>query len=128
MGMAIRTGGVKPTKITEVSTFSDDAVLEVPGRPQAVHTPGHSDGHVVYHLPDRGALFVGDALCTYNPLTGRRGPQLMPGAFAVSSSQAMDSLGRIEGLEADVLLPGHGEPWTDGVAAAVARAREAGPS
>jgi glyoxylase-like metal-dependent hydrolase (beta-lactamase superfamily II) len=128
MGMAIRAGGVKPTKITEVSTFSGDAVLEVPGRPQAVHTPGHSSGHVVYHLPDRGALFAGDALCTYNPLTGRRGPQLMPGAFSVSSSQAMDSLGRIEGLEADVLLPGHGEPWTEGVAAAVARAREAGLS
>jgi glyoxylase-like metal-dependent hydrolase (beta-lactamase superfamily II) len=128
LGMAIRAGGVKPTKVTEVSTFGGDGVLDVPGRPHAVHTPGHSNGHVVYHLPERGALFVGDALCTYNPLTGRPGPQLMPGAFSVSSSQAMDSLGRIEGLEADVLLPGHGEPWTDGMAAAVARVREAGPS
>ena len=128
LGASLRAGGVKPTKIDEVSTFTGDTVLEVPGRPQAIHTPGHSDGHVVFHLPDRGALLVGDALCTYNPLTGRRGPQLMPGGFSVSSSQAMESLGRVEGLEANVLLPGHGEPWTEGVAAAVARAREAGPS
>jgi glyoxylase-like metal-dependent hydrolase (beta-lactamase superfamily II) len=128
LAASVRAGGLKPAKIAEVSTFSGDTVLEVPGRPQAIHTPGHSDGHVVFHLADRGALLVGDALCTYNPLTGRRGPQLMPGGFSVSSPQAMDSLSRIEGLEASVLLPGHGEPWTDGVAAAVARAREAGPS
>jgi glyoxylase-like metal-dependent hydrolase (beta-lactamase superfamily II) len=128
LGAAVRAGGLKPTKISEVSTFSGDTVLEVPGRPRAIHTPGHSDGHVVFHLSDRGALLVGDAMCTYNPLTGRRGPQLMPGGFSVSSSQAMDSLGRIEGLEAGVLLPGHGEPWSGGMAAAVARAREAGPS
>jgi glyoxylase-like metal-dependent hydrolase (beta-lactamase superfamily II) len=128
LGAAMRAGGVKPTKIAEVSTFSGGAALDVPGRPQAIHTPGHSDGHVVFHLQDRGALLVGDAMCTYNPLTGRRGPQLMPGGFSVSSSEAMESLGRIEGLEAAVVLPGHGEPWTEGVASAVARAREAGPS
>jgi glyoxylase-like metal-dependent hydrolase (beta-lactamase superfamily II) len=128
LGVAMRAGGVKPTKIAEVSTFSGDTVLEVPGRPRAIQTPGHSDGHVAFHLPDRGALLVGDALCTYNPLTGRRGPQLMPGGFSISSAQAMESLDRIAGLGAAVLLPGHGEPWSGDVATAVARARDAGPS
>jgi hypothetical protein len=28
----------------------------------------------------------------------------------------------------DVLLPGHGEPWTDGAAEAIRLARAAGPS
>ena len=51
----------------------------------------------------------------------------MPGAFAFSNAQAMDSLARIEGIEAGALLVGHGDPWTAGVGAAVARAREAGP-
>ena len=32
----------------------------------------------------------------------------------------------IEELEAHWLLPGHGDPWTDGVAAAVSAAREGG--
>jgi glyoxylase-like metal-dependent hydrolase (beta-lactamase superfamily II) len=126
--MSARTGGLRPTRIAQVTTFAADGELDVPGRPRAIHTPGHSPGHVVYHLPDRGVLLAGDALCTMNPLTGRRGPQLMPGAFAQSSAQAMGSLERLEALDAGLLLPGHGDPWTGGTAAAVARAREAGPS
>ena len=126
--MGLRNGAMRSVKIEQVTPFGDDAALDLPGRPQVIPTPGHSDGHVAFHFPDRGALIAGDALCTRNPLTGRMGPQLMPGAFSVSSPQAMDSLGRIESLESRVLLPGHGEPWTDSVATAVARAREAGPS
>jgi glyoxylase-like metal-dependent hydrolase (beta-lactamase superfamily II) len=49
----------------------------------------------------------------------------MPRAFASSTSQASESLARIEGIDAGVVLPGHGDPWTDGVATLVARAREA---
>ena len=124
----MRLGAVRTPKITSVSTFREGDELDVPGRPQIVHAPGHSNGHVVFHLPDRGALLAGDVIVTYNPLTGRPGPQIMPGAFNVSSAQAMASLERIERLEAGVLVVGHGDPWTGGVAAAVARAREAGPS
>jgi glyoxylase-like metal-dependent hydrolase (beta-lactamase superfamily II) len=128
LALTARTGGMKPTKIAAVTPFTADGELDLPGRPHAIHTPGHSDGHVVFHFPDRGVLMTGDAMCTYNPLTGRRGPQIMPGAFAISSAEQMQSLARFEHLEAGLLLPGHGEPWTDGPAAAVARAREAGPS
>jgi glyoxylase-like metal-dependent hydrolase (beta-lactamase superfamily II) len=126
--MGLRNGAARSVKIAEVTPFRDDAALELPGRPIVVPTPGHSAGQVAFHFPDRGALIVGDALCTRNPLTGRVGPQLMPGAFSISSTQAMASLERIEGLDAGVMLVGHGDPWTGGVAAAVARAREAGPS
>jgi len=120
-------GGL-PQKVAEVRTFADGDVLDVPGRPRVVHAPGHSHGCVAFHLPDRGALLVGDVLCTYNPLTGRRGPQIMAGAFNASSAQALQSLGALEPLEAAVTLFGHGDPWRDTPAAAVARAREAGPS
>jgi glyoxylase-like metal-dependent hydrolase (beta-lactamase superfamily II) len=128
IGLAVRAGGARAPKIAELATFREDGELDLPGRPRVIHTPGHSHGHVALHFADRGALLAGDALCTWNPLTGRAGPQLMPGAFAFSSEQAMASLDRLEPVEAGVLLPGHGEPWTGGVAAAVARAREAGPS
>jgi glyoxylase-like metal-dependent hydrolase (beta-lactamase superfamily II) len=111
-----------------VSTFAEGDELDVPGHPRIVHAPGHSNGHVVFHFPDRGALLAGDVIVTYNPLTGRSGPQIMPGAFNVSSAQAIASLERIESLEAGVVVVGHGDPWTGGVAEAVARAREAGPS
>jgi glyoxylase-like metal-dependent hydrolase (beta-lactamase superfamily II) len=124
--MGVRNGAISNVKIAEVTSFGDDAALDLPGSPRIVPTPGHSDGHVCFHFPDRGALIAGDALCTRNPLTGRTGPQLMPGAFSVSSPQALASLDRIEGLEAGVLLVGHGDPWTGGLDAAVARVREAG--
>jgi glyoxylase-like metal-dependent hydrolase (beta-lactamase superfamily II) len=127
LAVSARAGGLKTTKVAEVSIFAEGE-LDVPGRPQVIHTPGHSPGHVVVHFPGQGALITGDALCTYNPLTGRSGPQLMPRAFAWSNDRAMESLRRFEAVDAGVLLVGHGDPWTAGVSAAVARAREAGPS
>jgi glyoxylase-like metal-dependent hydrolase (beta-lactamase superfamily II) len=103
-------------------------VLDVPGRPVAIHTPGHTAGLCAIHFERHGALFVGDALCTWNPLTGRRGPQVMPSALNVSTAASFDSLAAFEGVEAQIVLPGHGDPWHDTPAAAVAAAREAGRS
>lgn len=127
LAMGARNGGLRTTKVAELSTFGDGE-LDLPGRPRAIHTPGHSPGHVAFHFEGAGALLAGDALCTYNPLTGGRGPQLMPGAFAFSNAQALESLSRLEPVAAGVVLPGHGDPWTGGVAPAVARAREIGPT
>ena len=123
-----RNGGAKPNKIGTVTTFRDGDVLDVPGRPRAVHTPGHTSGHAVLDVQDAGALILGDLLCTLNPLTGKRGPQLLPAALNLSSAQMLDSLTKIEGLDAQTLHFGHGEPWTDGVASAVERARATGPT
>ena len=81
-----------------------------------IPTPGHSPGHVSFHLPDRGVLIAGDALCTYNPLTGKRGPQVMPQAFAPTRCRCSPRSRRSSASTRGVLLPGHGEPWTDGPA------------
>jgi glyoxylase-like metal-dependent hydrolase (beta-lactamase superfamily II) len=123
MGQMTLAGGAKPPKIEGAETFADGDVLDVSGRPRVVHTPGHTDGHSVLLFEDRSTLFVGDALCTVNFFTGRRGPQLMPGPTNVSTSQARESLAAIEPLEANLLLPGHGEPWHGSPTAAVAQAR-----
>lgn len=127
LGHLARNGSLKPQRIAEVTTYADGEVLDVPGRPRVIHTPGHTDGHCSLHLEQAGALIGGDVLCTLNPLTGARGPQLMPSAFNRSSAQILDSLGRIESLEA-TLYVGHGEPWTDGIRSAVERARTVGPT
>lgn len=118
----VRHGGARPTPIEGAATF-EDGVLDVPGNPRVIPTPGHTPGHCAFHFERHGAVFVGDAMCTWSPLTGRTGAQLMPHSFNVSNADAVSSLDAIEPLEADVLLPGHGEPWRDGVAAAVAEAR-----
>jgi glyoxylase-like metal-dependent hydrolase (beta-lactamase superfamily II) len=123
-----RNGGLRPPKIEGATALAGGETLDLPGRPRVVNTPGHTVGHLAYHFPSHGALFVGDALCTWNPITTRTGAQLMPSAFNVSTPQALDSLAQLDGLDADFLLPGHGEPWRDGVAVAVANARATGTS
>jgi glyoxylase-like metal-dependent hydrolase (beta-lactamase superfamily II) len=123
-----RNGALRPPHIDDPDAIADGDEVDVPGRPRVLHTPGHTPGHCALHFERHGALLVGDLLCTWHPVLGRIGPQIMPAAFNVSSAQSIESLGRIEGLSAKVLLPGHGEPWTEGPAAAVARAREVGPS
>ena len=67
---------------------------------------------------------MGDALCTWNPITGSRGAQLMPRQMNVSNAKALESLDHLEGLEGDVVLVGHGEPCRESPKLAVGRARE----
>jgi glyoxylase-like metal-dependent hydrolase (beta-lactamase superfamily II) len=71
---------------------------------------------------------AGDALCTWNALIGRRGPQIMSAGLNMNSDQALASLDRLGGISANVILPGHGDPWTEGVAEAIRRAKAAGRS
>ena len=123
-----RNGALKPPHVDDPKAIADGDELDVPGRPQVVHTPGHTPGHCAIYFAQQSALFVGDLLCTWHPVLGRLGPQVMPAAFNVSSAQSLESLKRIEGLFANVTLPGHGEPWTGTPAEAAAKAREVGPS
>jgi glyoxylase-like metal-dependent hydrolase (beta-lactamase superfamily II) len=116
-----RHGALRIPKIQQVSTFADGAVLDVPGAPRVIHLPGHTPGSAALHFEGHDALFVGDALATYAVTTGRTGPQVAP--FTADPAQAIDSLRRIEHLEAPVVLPGHGPAWHQGIAAAVAAVR-----
>jgi glyoxylase-like metal-dependent hydrolase (beta-lactamase superfamily II) len=79
-------------------------------------------------LEERRVLLSGDVLSTWNALTGRDGPQIMPSGLNVDSERALASLSALERITADVVLPGHGEPWTAGVEEAVRLARAAGRS
>jgi glyoxylase-like metal-dependent hydrolase (beta-lactamase superfamily II) len=123
-----RRGATKIIPIAEVSTFADGEQLDVPGRPRVIHAPGHTAGSCALLFESRRVLLTGDVIVTRNPLTGRIGPQIMPGAFNSDSEQALSSLGALETTTADLLLAGHGEPWNGGVADAVRRARIAGVS
>jgi glyoxylase-like metal-dependent hydrolase (beta-lactamase superfamily II) len=121
-------GAAKIIPVREVSGFGDGEVLDVPGSPRVVHAPGHTGGSAAILLEDRSVLFTGDVLCTHNAYTGRTGPQVMPSGLNADTPQALASLANLTGIKAGVLLPGHGESWTEGVEEAIRQARAAGPS
>ena len=114
-----------PRPLREVRPF-DDGQVPVPGSPRVVFTPGHTLGHCALHLTDRDCVIAGDAMVTLDPYTARRGPRLVAKAATADSERALASLDRLAETGARTVLTGHGEPWTDGVESAVARAREAG--
>lgn len=121
---AIRAGGLKPEHVTSLTTFGDGETLDVPGNPVSVFTPGHTQGHCSIYLPDRGVVITGDALATvdhWNPK--RTGPQLLRREFNHDHRQAIESLDRFVDLQADTLIPGHGEPWRGTMSNAVEQAR-----
>ena len=122
---ATAQGFLTPKWVDRVEPFDTGDELDVPGRPQVVATPGHTEGHASFHLPARGVVVAGDAIATYDPMTGASGPRLISDNLNADPGRTRASLSALEGIEADTLLPGHGDPWRGGMAEAVARARAA---
>lgn len=92
-----------------------------------IATPGHTYGHVAFHAPDRDVLFTGDAVVTFDPYTGRPGPQIVARAATADSTAALAVLSELTGTGAGTVLPGHGDPWVNGIEEAVIDARAFGP-
>lgn len=77
----------------------DGAVLDLGGRRlTALHTPGHSPGHLCWWEPDRGTLYAGDLL--YRGKLDMFYPTTDPAAF-------LASVRRVARLPARALRPGH---------------------
>ena len=122
----IRAGAPRVGSIRQVRRFGNEGVLDVPGSPRILFTPGHTLGHVGLHLPERDAVISGDALVTHDPYTDTRGPRIVARAATADSERALASLELLAGTGAGILLPGHGEPWRDGAESAVREARRVG--
>lgn len=74
---------------------------------QVVETPGHAPSHVVLHQPERRLLISGDHLLGRTVLFFDYGHSPDPvGEFCAS-------LGRVEPLAVDLVLPGHGRTFRD---------------
>jgi glyoxylase-like metal-dependent hydrolase (beta-lactamase superfamily II) len=108
---ALRGGAVQMLPVVEASTFVDGEILDVPGRPRVIHTPGHTAGHSAIHMEEREVLFVGDALATIDIPTGEVGPRLMPRYMNDDYQAALQSLRNIEDVRAGWVLAAHGMPW-----------------
>jgi glyoxylase-like metal-dependent hydrolase (beta-lactamase superfamily II) len=108
----VAAGGARYRPVSSVETLAEDQVLDVPGRPRVIHTPGHTAGHCSVVLEDRGVLFSGDAMVNFDYATGRRG--LGQHRFNDDRELALASLDRLEPFDLETVLFGHGDPWTAG--------------
>jgi glyoxylase-like metal-dependent hydrolase (beta-lactamase superfamily II) len=91
------------------ASLADGQTLELCGLTcQVRHVPGHSPGHVLFHMPDAGCAFVGDVV-----FQGSIGRTDLPGG---DFAQLMESIReQVLDLPDDTTLyPGHGPPTTVG--------------
>ncbi|HEX8083369.1 MAG TPA: MBL fold metallo-hydrolase [Solirubrobacteraceae bacterium] len=105
----VRVGGAQYRPVPEVREIKGEQVLDAPGRPRIVPTPGHTAGHLSAILDSCGVLFAGDALVNFDYASGRRGIALH--RFNEDRERARSSLQVPRDLEADVVVFGHGDPW-----------------
>ncbi|MFG2264079.1 MBL fold metallo-hydrolase [Streptomyces sp. NPDC048720] len=120
----VRVGGTDHNPVTAPEPFPAEGALDLPGRPVPVHTPGHTDGHCVYHLPDAGIVISGDALVVGHATSRITGPQLLHRFFDHERARTLASLELIGALDGDTLLPGHGAVHRGPLRAAAEQARE----
>jgi glyoxylase-like metal-dependent hydrolase (beta-lactamase superfamily II) len=85
--------------------LADGTVIDLPGRTlRAIHTPGHTTGHVVFHDEAAALLFAGDHVLPHiTPSIG-----FQPVITRSSLSQYLGSLRRVLALPDTRLLPAHG--------------------
>lgn len=118
---ALKSGAIYGKTLSDFTTYRQGE--ELPGGLRAVFTPGHTDGHMALHLPERDVLFAGDAFVTKDPYTDLDGPRIVARAATKDSERAKQSLDAIAATGAKTVLTGHGPAWTQGAEAAAAQAR-----
>jgi glyoxylase-like metal-dependent hydrolase (beta-lactamase superfamily II) len=110
----MQAGAFDAEPIAEVNTFTEGQVLDVPGQPEVIHTPGHRKGHCSFWLPESRILFGGDALLTFDIISGKAvEPEPVRGGnlFNDDKAQQWDSARKLATLGQMTLLPGHVQPW-----------------
>lgn len=103
-------GGAFTDRVETDLLLEDGAPVPIPGcNLRAVWTPGHTPGHLCFHLPEQRVVFTGDHVL----------PRITPGINI--SPQNLDnplaaflrSLRRIADLDAKLALPAHEGPFED---------------
>lgn len=117
-----RVGVTKNVSIPSAEPFPNEGALDVPGRPVPVPTRGHTSGHTAYLLPAAGAILTGDELVTAHAVLRDTGPQVLPAFF--NHGDPAKALTALEAVDADLILPGHGDPLRRPIADAIREARE----
>src|SRR5581483_10475488 len=95
----------------DITPVEDGQYLELVGeRYRVIWTPGHSDGHICLFRERDGVFLAADHVL----------PRITPNVGLYSEynranplGDYLDSLRKVEHLPASIVLPGHGDPFSD---------------
>ena len=99
--------GIDAIKVPDRELLPGVEVVTDHGAWQVHETPGHAPSHVVLHQPERKLLISGDHLLGRVVLFFDHGHTPDP------IGDYLGSLDRVEPLDVDLVLPGHGRPFRD---------------
>jgi glyoxylase-like metal-dependent hydrolase (beta-lactamase superfamily II) len=106
----------RPKLPVEVTRPVDDGA-ELPGGWVAVHTPGHTPGHLAFWHPATRVLIAGDALGS--PQAGRI--RANTGNYSADDEEVVRSVRKLAALKPDTICFGHGPEIIGGAAAMLDR-------
>jgi glyoxylase-like metal-dependent hydrolase (beta-lactamase superfamily II) len=109
-GTAMRSAFSSMGMATDIIAIEEGDVMTFAGGDWDIYwTPGHEEGHVVFHRKDDGVMIVGDTVL--GKITPHVGWMLEP---EDPLGQFLDSLDKVAKLRPTLLLPGHGRPLDEG--------------
>lgn len=119
--MKMITGGLRsmgdqraPIAANRIHSFPIDGILQMGGKPwQVIYTPGHASMQTCFYQPESGLLLSADMLLAVTPVPVVESPPEGSTERVPGLPLFMDSLDLIESLDVDLVLPGHGRPFSD---------------
>jgi glyoxylase-like metal-dependent hydrolase (beta-lactamase superfamily II) len=102
VGLALGFGKHPPCPVDETLVDEDEI-----GGLRALHTPGHTPGHLAFYSEDHDVLLSGDSIATW--------PKFDAGwpAFNLNPQEQRESIRRMAALEPKTVGVGHGSPITE---------------
>ncbi|MHC6594379.1 MBL fold metallo-hydrolase [Arthrobacter sp. C152] len=116
----IRSGALAAKPTPRAEPWDAATLRSLPGAPEAVPVPGHTPGNASVLLPRAGAIATGDSFVTGHPLSRSTGPQMLHPMYHSDPAAAVAALDRFAGVDAAVILPGHGPALRTPLATALA--------
>jgi len=104
----IKAGALKAKPATQAQAWDTEKLRSLPGSPEAILLPGHTPGNVALFLPEAGAIAVGDSFVSGHPISRKTGPQMLHRMYHSDPAAALAATRRLAGINASVILPGHG--------------------
>jgi len=95
--------GYKNRKLTNVTRLTDGETLPFCGGVKAIHTPGHTPGHLCLYFQGAKALVAGDALNIANGALAGPAPQ-----HTLDMARATESLEKLLCLDVETVVCYHG--------------------